>query len=49
MQFFWELHAASIMIFMPTNVTPQEKKGDIFVLTFFIGIRGVAPTDIQEW
>jgi hypothetical protein len=22
---FWELHAASIMLFMPTNVTPQKR------------------------
>jgi hypothetical protein len=25
--FFWELHAASIMLLMPTNVTPQKRDG----------------------
>jgi hypothetical protein len=27
--FFLELHAASIMLFMPTNVTPQKKRWEI--------------------
>jgi hypothetical protein len=32
---FWELHAASIILFIPTNVTPQKKEmGDFFVKVF---------------
>jgi hypothetical protein len=47
---FWELHAASIMLFMPTNVTPQKRDGRyLCVEVFFTGIRGAAPRDIQEW
>jgi hypothetical protein len=47
---FSELHAARIMLFMPTNVTPQKKKWEISLcLSFFTGIRGAAPRDIQEW
>jgi hypothetical protein len=31
-------------------MSPHRKEmGDIFVLKFFTGIRGVAPRDIQEW
>jgi hypothetical protein len=31
----WELHAASIMLFMPTNITPQKKDGRYLCVEVF--------------
>jgi hypothetical protein len=37
-------------LFMPTNVTPQKKRWEIYLCwSFFIGIRGAALRDNQEW